>query len=115
MTLAKEVCANNPIRKNVESLILQYYASGENDGFSIEDVMCRYISMEESLTYFRNKKPYLRLVDGTNKTIINTLIENDIETIEQLHNADDTQLLKLKSIGKVSLTKIRACLSLILD
>jgi hypothetical protein len=113
MALAGEVSGNNPIRKNVESSILKFYRGGEGDEFSIEDVMSRFISKEESLNYFKNKKTYLRLVDGTNIAIINTLIENGIATIEQLYNTDDKLLLKLKGIGKVSLTKMRACLSLI--
>jgi hypothetical protein len=113
MALAGEVCGDNPTRKYVESSILDYYRHGEGEEFSIEDVMCRFISKEESLNYFKDKKAYLRLVDGTNKTIRNTLIENGIETIEQLYNTHDTQLLKLKGIGKVSLTKMRECLSLI--
>ena len=115
MSLASTVSENNPTREKIESLILKYYSQGDEDDFSIEDVMCRFISKEESLNYFKYKKSYIRLVDGANKTIINVLLENEIETIDQLINAEDAQLLKLKGIGKVSLSKMRECLSLVRD
>lgn len=91
----------------VERYILKFYSNGtDNNNFSIADVMGRFINTDDRLEYFSDKENYLSLVNGVNKTIERSLIENEIKTINELQKLTSNDLVKLKGIGKISAEKI---------
>lgn len=106
MNRAATYSYNNSLLQNVEKYILKYY-----DAKNITEVMSRFITQKEALTYYFEKPGYLHLVDGVNKTINNNLQQQGIKTIKELAQLPSEKLLAVKGVGKASLNKILSCLN----
>ncbi|WEM45397.1 DNA-directed RNA polymerase subunit alpha C-terminal domain-containing protein (plasmid) [Photobacterium sp. DA100] len=66
-----------------------------------------FLNPKEKIEYFYNKIGYIHLINGINKTSIDDLKSHGVNTISQLSEMKDEELLAIKGIGKVSLNKIR--------
>lgn len=75
------------------------------------EVMSRFISFEDKVTYFGDKRGYLTLIDGVSKKIENALELKGIHTIARLAKVSEQDLLKIDGIGEKTASKIRATLT----
>ncbi len=101
MALASRYSNNNKRLQSIERKICGFYAED-----SICNVMARFISIEDRLTYFKDKAGFIHLVSGINKKVIAALESEGITTIAQLLVLSEPDLLKIKGIGKVTAAKI---------
>ncbi len=105
MKLATCYAKNNDDHQYIEQKICWFY--NEKD---ICEVMFRFISFDEKVAYARNKKGYLKLVDGVTKSIASELEKVGVFTIDQLIKLSENELLEIKGIGKKTASKICSAL-----
>jgi hypothetical protein len=70
-----------------------------------------FLNSKEKIEYFYNKSGYINLINGLNKISIDDLKSHGVNTIGQLNEMEDEEVLAIKGIGKVSLKKIRTSIS----
>ncbi|HDJ1441837.1 TPA: helix-hairpin-helix domain-containing protein [Serratia rubidaea] len=93
--------AESESKKRIERGILQFY--GESN---IADVMSRYISDQERLSYYFSTPGRLTLANGVNKSVAVELQRLGIYTLKDLSKMTESDLCKVKGVGKVSAKKI---------
>ncbi|WP_351011662.1 helix-hairpin-helix domain-containing protein [Shewanella sp. S1-58-MNA-CIBAN-0166] len=101
MDLASRYSSKNKQLRLIEKKICEYY-NEEN----ICNVMSRFIPIEDSLTYFRDKAGFLHLIKGVNRKILSALESEGITTINQLLPLTESDLLKIKGVGKITAANI---------
>ncbi|MEL4279171.1 MULTISPECIES: helix-hairpin-helix domain-containing protein [Shewanella] len=101
MELARHYSSKNKSLKNIEAKICKFYSED-----NICNVMSRFISKEDCLTYFRDKEGFTHLVNGVNKKVKTAFDSSGITTINQLLSLTESDLLKLNGIGKVTAAKL---------
>lgn len=101
MAQASRYAKNNKALQSVERKICSFY--GKN---SICEVMSRFISFEDSVTYFRDKAGSLTLIDGVSAKIATAMEATGIHTIDQLMKLSDDDLLGISGVGKKTASKI---------
>lgn len=93
--------ANTDSLKHIENLILSHYGA-EN----IADVMSRFCAKSDCIEYYFDKPHKLDLIDGVNKKVASALEEAGTFTIKALSELNESDLIKIKGIGKISAAKI---------
>ncbi|MEZ8168157.1 helix-hairpin-helix domain-containing protein [Vibrio tasmaniensis 1F-187] len=93
-------------KSRIEQGLLNYYNES-----NIIDVMARFISDSERMVYYFDKPNRLTLIDGVNKKVASALEESGVSTIKELSVLTESDLVKIKGIGKVSAQKIVTTLS----
>lgn len=101
MTQASRYAKNNKDHLSIEQKVCSFYGQS-----SICEVMSRFISFEDRITYYRNKTGSLILIDGVSKKIATAMEAKEIRTIDQLMKLSEDELLGIEGIGKKTAAKI---------